>query len=68
MDTEKIYIYASRPHEHFEIYFTPKLSSQQHVKYGNNLMNISYKLLIFFGGVPRNCILNPECHEDLIKT
>ena len=32
------FIYASRPHENFEIDFTPKLSSQQHVKYGSNLM------------------------------
>ena len=35
-------IYASRPHENFEIDFTPKLSSQQHVKYGSNLMKICY--------------------------
>ena len=37
-----IYRYASRPHENFEIAFTPKLSSQQHVKYGSNLMKICY--------------------------
>ena len=34
------YIYASMPHANFEIDFTPKLSSQQHVKYGSNLMKI----------------------------
>ena len=33
-------IYASRPHKHFEIDLTPKISSQQHVKYASNLMNI----------------------------
>ena len=36
------FIYASMPHENFEIDFTPKLSSQQHVKYGSNLMKICY--------------------------
>ena len=35
-------IYASMPHENFEIDFTPNLSSQQHVKYGSNLMKICY--------------------------
>ena len=35
-----ILIYASRPHENFEIDFNPK--PQQHVKYGNNLMKICY--------------------------
>ena len=25
-------------HKHFKIDFTPKISSQQHVKYGSNLM------------------------------
>ena len=35
-------IYASMPHENFEIDFTSKLSSQQHVKYGSNLMKICY--------------------------
>ena len=30
------------PHANFEIDFTPKLSSQQHVKYGSNLMKICY--------------------------
>ena len=36
------FIYALRPHEKLEIDFTPKLSSQQHVKYGSNLMKICY--------------------------
>ena len=36
------FLYASRPHENFEIDFTPKLSSQQHVKYGSNPMKICY--------------------------
>ena len=35
-------IYASMPHANFEIDFTPKLSSQQHVKYGSNLMKFFY--------------------------
>ena len=39
------------PHANFEIDFTPKLSSQQHVKYGSNLMKISYQLLFNFWGV-----------------
>ena len=57
------------PHANFEIDFTPKLSSQQHVKYGSNLMKICYGLLFNFWGVLENRILNPEvlkCHEDLI--
>ena len=33
----------------FEIDFTSKLSFQQHVKYGSNLMEICY---YFFGGGP----------------
>ena len=37
-----LFIYALRPHEKLEIDFTPKLSSQQHVKYGSNLMKICY--------------------------
>ena len=45
-----IYIYASRPHKHFTIDFTPKLSSQQHVQYGSNLMNLFYNIFSFFGG------------------
>ena len=36
------FIYASMPHANFEIDFTPKLSSQQHVKYGSNLIKICY--------------------------
>ena len=35
------YIYASRPHKHFKIDFTPKRSSQQHVKYGTRSPEIS---------------------------
>ena len=57
------------PHANFEIDFTPKLSSQQHVKYGSNLMKICYELLFNFLGVLGNRMLNPEvlkCHEDLI--
>ena len=56
------------PHANFEIDFTPKLSSQQHVKYGSNLMKICYFLFNFWG-VLGNRMLNPEvlkCHEDLI--
>ena len=41
---------ASRPHKHFKIDFTPKLSSQQHVKYGSNLMNIFFISFPFLGG------------------
>ena len=32
--THKHFKYASRLHDHFKIHFTPKLSPQQHVKYG----------------------------------
>ena len=45
-----IYIYVSRPHKHFKIDFTPKLSSQQHVKYGSNLMNIFDNFSSIYGG------------------
>ena len=45
--THKHFIYGSRPHKHFKIDFTQKLSSQQHVKYKSNLMNIFYS---FWGG------------------
>ena len=45
-----IYIYASRPHKHFKIDFTPKLSSQQHVEYGSNLMNIFDNFFSIYGG------------------
>ena len=48
--THFIYIYASRPHKHCKIDFIPKLSSQQHVTYGNNLMNISYNFVSIWGG------------------
>ena len=41
-------VYASRPHKHIKIDFTPKLSSQQHVKYGSYLMNIFF---LHFNGV-----------------
>ena len=37
-ETRFIYIYASRHNKHFKIDFTPKLSSQQHVKYGSDLI------------------------------
>ena len=63
-----IYIYASsRPHKHYKIDFTPKLSSHQHVKYGSNLMNFFFKF--HFWGVLGKRMLNSEvlkCHEDLI--
>ena len=45
------YIYGLRPHEYFEIDFTLKLSSQQHVKYGSNLKNMSYYFFHFGGPV-----------------
>ena len=60
-----LYIFGSRPHKHLKIDFTQKLSSQQHVKYESNLMNI----FIHFWGVLGKGMLNPEvlkCHEDLI--
>ena len=46
------FIYASMPHENFEIDFTPKLSSQQHVKYGSNLIKFCYyrNFFLIFGG------------------
>ena len=50
----------------FKINFTPKLSSQQHVKYGSNLMNI---FIFYFWWVLGKRMLNPEvlkCHEYLI--
>ena len=63
-----LYIYASsRPHKHYKIDFTPKLSSHQHVKYGSNLMNFFFKF--HFWGVLGKRMLNSEvlkCHEDLI--
>ena len=55
-----IYIYDSMPHKHFEIDFTSKLSSQQHVQYGSNLMNILYCYFFHFWGVLGNRMLNPE--------
>ena len=48
-----IYIYASRPHENFEIDFTPKLSklSSQHVQYGSNLIICYYgNFFLIWGG------------------
>ena len=37
-----------KAHKHFKIDFTPKLSSQQHVKYGSNL-NIFHNFVSIFG-------------------
>ena len=46
----------------------PKLSSQQHVKHGSNLMNIFHNFVSIFWGLGKR-MLNQEvlmCHEDLI--
>ena len=46
-----------------------KLSSQQHVKYGSNLMSIFSNFCFYFSGVLGKRMLNPKvlkCHEDLI--
>ena len=56
------------PHKHFNIEFTPKLSSQQHVKYGSNLRNFCIFFFHFWGVLGKR-MLNPEllkCHEDLM--
>ena len=52
------YILVNRTHKHFiymlqgptNIDFRPKLSNQQHVKYGSNLMNIFHNFVSIFGG------------------
>ena len=53
---------------HFNIDFTPKLSSPQHAKYGSNLMNFFYNLFSIFGGSWGTiCWIQVlKCHEDLI--
>ena len=44
------------PHKHFKIDFTPKLSSQQHVEYGSNLMNIFDNFFSIYGGHGEACV------------
>ena len=44
------YYLLPRPHKHFKIDFTPKLSSQQHIQYESNLINIFHNFVSIFGG------------------
>ena len=65
--THKHFIYMLRLYKHFKI--TLKLSSQQHVKYGSNLMIFFSNLCFHYSGVLGQRMLNPKvlkCHEELI--
>ena len=64
---------ASRHHEHLKIYFAPKLSSQPHIKYGNNLITFEFTskvwtfLLIYFGG-SLGTVCWIQGYQSIIKT